>query len=135
MSREVNIEAKLWHVGEDKVFRIPIVDVDGAPYPLTGKSLEWTMRSSLSSATAVLTKTNVNSAGITLANYDATDDAVDIHLYDGDTYTSPDAGPPPVPESILIAAGTYYHTLRTTDPGDEHVLAEGTVILSLAAGR
>src|SRR3989304_5078912 len=121
MSKNVNITASDHYAkGEDKTLVFDVVDSAGAAQTMTGWALEFVLRRSAASATAVLTKTT-GAAQITISNGDATDDRATVTITDDDT--------------VDLVAGTYEYALRRTDSGNEQGRAFGTLELLQGATR
>jgi hypothetical protein len=119
MANEVHIEdSDHWFVGEDKILEFTVYQSDGiTPQNITGWTLEWVLRKAASAIAATLSKTTA--AGITITN--ALAGICQVAITDDDT--------------VALAPGTYFHTLRRTDSGSETVLAFGTCVLKHAATR
>lgn len=109
-----------FYTGEDKTLTITVYQSDGTTAQnITGWSLSYRWKRSLSDADseAVLTKTT--SSGITLTTPGSGICTVTIADTDTDS----------------LEARTYYHELKRTDAGSETVLTTGSVLLQRAIHR
>ncbi len=106
-----------WFIGEDRTLRFSVTDAVGLPLSISGWTLEWVLRERPWGAQALVTKTT--GAGITIT--DAPNGVCEVALADDDT--------------IALAPGAYFHTLRRTNAGFETVLAFGDAVLQQAATR
>lgn len=127
MPYEVNIEKKVIYIGMAVNLLIPVIDqVTGEPKDLTGMALKWQMRNLKSDTAIVLAKatppiTIINN-GTAVASY------AKIPIYPTDTWTSGT-------NTILVAAGKYYHGIMRVDAGNEILLAEGYCWVDIAGVR
>ncbi len=88
------------------------------PLAMTGYTLEWVVRDRPGAAAALFT---VPDGDITIGNGFATGDKASVPVADSDT--------------LALAPGKKYHTLRRTTDGSETVLAYGAALLQEAATR
>lgn len=84
---------------------------------LTGFALEWVLRESAESASALLTKTTSGNISIT----DAQNGVLEVAVSDQDT--------------VALNPGSYFYTLRRTNDALEQVLAYGPAALRQPATR
>ena len=106
-----------WFIGEDRTLRFSVADSAGLAQNISGWTLEWVLRERPWGTQALVTKTT--SAGITITN--AAGGVCEVAVADDDT--------------INLAPGAYFHTLRRTNAGAETVLAFGDAILQQPATR
>lgn len=109
-----------FYTGEDKTLTVTVYEADGTtPQNITGWSLSYRWKRSLSDpdSDAVLTKTT--SSGITLTT--PASGVCTVTIADTDTDS--------------LEARTYYHELKRTDAGSETVLTTGSVLLQQAIHR
>lgn len=121
MSKRADITASDgYFLGEDKQLVFDVVDSAGAAQTMTGWALEWVLRRTAASTTAVLTK-NTSGGTVAISNGSGTDDRATVTITDDDT--------------VDLVAGDYEYALRRTDSGNEQILAYGTLTLQKAATR
>ncbi|MGH9202203.1 MAG: hypothetical protein ACRD2A_13320 [Vicinamibacterales bacterium] len=120
MSKEANIaKTDNWFVGEDRTFIFTVNNAaDSGAENITGWALEWVLRKDADATAAIITKT-VAGGGITIPV--GTDGKANVLVLDDDT--------------VNLEPGTYYHTLRRTDGGQETVLSFGTATLRRGSTR
>ena len=106
-----------WFIGEDRSLDFTVVDGDDVAVNITDYALEWVVRETPGGATASITKTT--SDGITIT--DGPGGVCRVAIADGDT--------------LSLAPGRYFHTLRRTDADLETVLSFGQAVLQQAATR
>ena len=106
-----------WFIGEDRTLRFTVFDSTGAVQNISGWTLEWVLRERPWGTQALITKTT--SAGVTITN--AAGGVCEVAVADDDT--------------INLAPGAYFHTLRRTNAGAETVLAFGDAVLQQPATR
>jgi len=104
-----------WYLGEDKGLRITVYQDDGTTLQdITGWALSWLLKRSKTDAdAAAVIPAKTVGAGIALTTPASGLCTVSI------TDTETDA----------LTAGTYYHELKRTDPGNEAVLVTGEATL------
>jgi hypothetical protein len=88
-----------WFIGEDRTLRFSVIDEDGLAQNISGWSLEWLLRERPWGAQALITKST--GAGITITS--PTTGVCEVAIADDDT--------------IALAPGVYFHTLRRTNAG------------------
>lgn len=103
-----------WHVGEDRVLHIDVLDANGLPQDMSGWSLDWELVDP-GAGTAQITKTT-GGGGITIGAGAGTNDRAIVVVDEADTQAL---------AATLLAQ--YRHHLRRTDPGNQLVLAAGSV--------
>jgi hypothetical protein len=94
------------YTGKNKTLRIPVVDIDGLPFDLSGWSVKWNLRQEKADGTLVLTKTDPT--GITVAG-----SALSVEILAADTETFP--------------VGRYYHELSASMSDTEYDICNGYV--------
>lgn len=112
--------------GEDKTLQLEIFtdDTQTAALDVSGFALSWVLRKHDLHPTALVSKSTVAPAGITIAgvfnaNPQVNTQKVQISLLDTDTYD-----PPAIP-AVNIKPGTYRHSLKREDIGAKTVLMFG----------
>ena len=102
-----------WFTGEDRLINIDVVQADGVtPQDMTGWSLTWELKDG---PTGMVRVAKSVGSGLVIGDGAGTGDRASITIADTDTEGLP--------------AGTYYHHLRRTDPGNEIVLSFGAAVL------
>jgi hypothetical protein len=127
MAMQFDIPEGIWFRGEDKIISTPVYGPDDVtPVNATGWGLRYVLARTSASSVALIDKNSTTPGQITVTG----SFSVDPNLNEQRVSIVIDSE-----DTDAIKAGTYYHSLKRTDPGNENILFYGDAILSQVPTR